>query len=80
MIPVLIPKVAQPQDFSQFRSISLCNVSYKIIIKVIVNRLKKIMIGLISPHQPSFVPERQIKDNIIVAQKILHTMRKMRKI
>ena len=38
----LIPKVKQPQRVADFHSISLCNVVYKLISKVLVNRLKKI--------------------------------------
>lgn len=32
----------------------------------------------IAPEQSSFIPGRQTKDNIIVAQELMHTMRKLR--
>lgn len=36
----LIPKVSNPSSSNEFRPSSLCNVSYKIISKVLVTRLK----------------------------------------
>jgi hypothetical protein len=74
----LIPKIDKPEFVSQFRPISLCNVSYKVLTKVIVNRLKPLMPTIISPYQTGFVPTRSIHENIVVAQEMVHTMYKMR--
>ncbi|XP_074304974.1 uncharacterized protein LOC141639890 [Silene latifolia] len=71
----LISKVDHPHTVSQFRPIGLCNVAYKLITKMIVNRLKPVLPILINPMQCSFVPERQITDNIIIVQEALHSMR-----
>lgn len=45
---VLIPKVANPESISQHRPISLCNYGYKIIFKVMANRLKPWLSSLIA--------------------------------
>ena len=70
----LIPKVSHPERVQQFRPIGLCNVAYKLITKCIVNRLKGVLPHVISPMQSSFVPGRQITDNIVVMQELLHSM------
>lgn len=70
-----IPKVCKPDCFQQFRPISLCNVAYKAITKVIVNRIRSILPKLIHPSQTTFVAGGIIIDNTIIAQDIVHTMR-----
>lgn len=63
---VLIPKVVAPKLITQFRPISLCTVSYKVVSKVIVNRFKPLLSVLIAENQTSFVSGRNIIDNVVV--------------
>nr|XP_027060887.1 uncharacterized protein LOC113687483 [Coffea arabica] len=75
----LIPKVDSPESVVHFRPISLCNVLYKIISKIIANRLKGVLHHCISPSQSAFIPGRQILDNVVVAHEILHFLKNRRK-
>ena len=73
---VLIPKVDKPERPTQFRPIGLCNVIYKIVTKAIVNRIKPLLPVVTSCTQTSFIPGRQITDNIVIVQEVLHTMKR----
>ncbi|PKI63801.1 hypothetical protein CRG98_015785 [Punica granatum] len=72
----LVPKCQGASTFKDFRPISLCNVCYKVISKIIANRLKPLLERIISPNQTAFIEGRWINENGLLAQEILHTMRK----
>ena len=71
----LISKVEQPRKVSDFHPISLCNVIYKLISKVLVNRLKNFLAKAIPESQSSFLSRRLIFDNVLVAFEMLHYLK-----
>jgi len=61
----LIPKEVNLSSFERFKPISLCNASYKILSKLLANRIKPLLENLISPMQGGFVKGRHILENVI---------------
>ena len=54
----LIPKVTKPSSFDDFHPISLCNFIYKLIPKIIAERLKPFLANCISSEQFGFLHHR----------------------
>ena len=75
-ILVLLVKVAKPEKITQYRPISLCNVLFKVITKMMVIRMKQVISKLIGPAQARFIPGRLSIDNIVVVQEAVHSMRR----
>eukprot|EP00253_Pinus_taeda_P005752 PITA_05752 len=70
----LIPKEEDSITPDKFRPIALYNVIYKVISKVIANRLKPLLPGLISPEQSGYVEGRHIMDGILLSHEIIHSL------
>ncbi|KAL0312769.1 UNVERIFIED_CONTAM: hypothetical protein Sradi_5676200 [Sesamum radiatum] len=68
----LIPKSLKADTVENFRPISLCNTTYKVISKILANRLKPLLDKFISPLQMAFVPSRTINENSILSHEIMH--------
>lgn len=66
------------ESLANYRPIFLCNVTYKLITKIIARRIRILLDRLISHYQGAFVLRHLIIDNIIIAQEIFHSMKSMR--
>ncbi|XP_058749365.1 uncharacterized protein LOC131622352 [Vicia villosa] len=75
----LIPKNPNPQGLNEYRPICLVGCLYKIISKILANRIKKVLKSIISPCQSAFVPDRQILDGVLALNEIVDHARKEKK-
>ena len=73
---VVLPKTARAEHIGDFWPISLSNSIYLIIAKVLANRLREVLDGLISPFQSAFIPGRQMIDNIVLAEEMVTAWRR----
>lgn len=70
-ILTLIPKVTGARKMKDYRPISCCNVLYKVISKIIANRLKKLLPDFISLNQSAFVKDRLLIENLLLATELV---------
>lgn len=72
---ILVPKITGPTKVTDFRPISVCNLLYKVISKLLAHKMQPWMDFLISKSQTAFVPGREISENIILLREILHSFK-----
>lgn len=70
-ILALIPKRTDATKMKDYMLISCCNVLYKVISKLIANKVKRILPQFISANQSAFVSERLLIENLLLATEIV---------
>ena len=68
---VLVLKKGGVEDLKDFRPISLVGRLYKLLAKVLTNRIKKVMGKVLSEPQKAFVEGRQILDAVLIANEVV---------
>nr|GEZ29477.1 RNA-directed DNA polymerase, eukaryota [Tanacetum cinerariifolium] len=75
----LIPKVLDAKFVSDFRPISLIGSVYKVISKILANRLAMLILDIVSDSQSAFVAKRSILDGPFILNEILAWCKRKKK-
>lgn len=67
----LLPKCDNASTMKNFRPIACCTILYKVISKVLANRLKGVLNSIVGDSQSAFVKGRLILDNVMLSQELI---------
>ncbi|XP_071706748.1 uncharacterized protein [Rutidosis leptorrhynchoides] len=72
----LVPKVTDPTSLNEYRHISLISSYYKIVAKLLSNRLRKVIPSLVGTEQSAFIKGRNILDGVLIANEIIEYVKR----
>ena len=75
----LTPKVDSPQNLNDFRPISLVGFLYKVLAKVLANRLRAVIGSVVSESQSAFIQGKKILYGILIANEVVDEAKRMKK-
>ena len=75
----LIPKTTHPQSLNDYRPISLIGCMYKVIAKLLANRLRSVLSGIIDERQSAFIKDRHILHGILILNEVVEEALKRKK-
>lgn len=70
-ILALVPKKLDSLEMRDYRLIACCNVLYKVVSKIVANRLKRLLPQLITENQSAFVKGRLLMENVLLASDLV---------
>ena len=70
-ILALIPKITGAKMMKDYRPISCPNVLYKVISKIITNRMEKLLTNFINLDQSTFVQDRLLMKKLFLAAELV---------
>ncbi|XP_021991435.1 uncharacterized protein LOC110888201 [Helianthus annuus] len=75
----MIPKVRDPIGLKDYRLISLLGIVYKVISKILANRLKRALDSIISESQSAFISGRYILDGPLIVNEVQNWIKRVKK-
>lgn len=74
----LVPKVYNPKNMTQLNPISILQCFVKNNCKILINRLRCVILDVMSKNQNVFIPWNFISDNILVPHGLFYTLKTKR--